>query len=229
MEETSNVEQEASVADENEISKDDLPPEVAEYITALEDTVEATTEALAAEDPEFAAAVAGEDFDMSDEPQYEIDADYEVEVDVDDVADAVLAKADPAIREMVAKAEARAEQAEAIAKAEREARRDREFVAKAQTLPMISTDSGRLAQLLKAAEDYLDPEDTAELVSILEKANAAIAESNLFAEVGTSVAKSTPSLDAAAAEIRKGAPELTYEQAVARALDTNPDLYDQED
>lgn len=183
----------------DEISKDDLPQEVVDYIEALEDLVDELT------------------------PDADDKSDDEI---VDEVAELALAKADPAIRELVAKAEERVAEAEAIAKAERAERLRRDRIEKAGQLPMISTNRDRLGELIGKVEENLDLEDAAEVWDLLSKANAALAESNLFNEIG-SHSTVAPSLEAAAESIRKEDPTLTKEQAVAVALDRNPHLYEE--
>jgi hypothetical protein len=194
-----------------EISKDDLPEEVVQYIEALEDTVDEQAQALS----------AGDEADDLESALLEIE--HEGLLD----EDAVLAKADPEIRQLVEKAEARAAAAEELAKTERNERLRREYIEKAQGFPMISTDTARLGEILKAVDENLDPADAAEIHSLLAAANGALSESGLFQEIGSSVAKVAPRLESAAAEIRKANPDLTYEQAVAKALDTNPSLYEE--
>lgn len=220
--------------DELVISKDDLDPEVVEYIEALEDAV----------------ALLSKDDDADDDDDEEVDEvedDDEEEEEDDDAEKAAaaaaskslkkaLAKADPALREVIEKqieraeaAEQRAAEAEKVAKAERDERVRKEFVTKAQAMPMISEKPSELADILKGVHD-LDPKLGAKVEKLLVTANENIAKGDLFSEIGKTGGGVTlsESVDAAAKAIQKDDPDLTYEQAVAKAYEQNPRLYDEE-
>lgn len=198
---------------EIEIDFDSLDPSVQQYISQLEDTVVQQNEALAASD------------DVDDLSDDTIDQLAELLSE-----EGVLAKADPEVRALIEKAETRASEAEALAKAERDLRIHREFVEKAAKLPMLSTDAERLGEILKAVNEELSETDAAELTQILKTANDVIAEGNLFKEMGSSAPGTVgASVEAKAAEIRKADPSLTPEQAIARAYETDPSLYEQQE
>ena len=72
--------------------------------------------------------------------------------------DAIMKAADPAIVEIVKAAEERAEAAEQIAKAERDFRLEREFIAKAGELDNLSVDPEAFGRVLKSASEVLDAE-----------------------------------------------------------------------
>jgi hypothetical protein len=252
------------------IKKDDLPPEVVEYIEALEDSVDvlgaeitkahtalAKTKAKKDDGSDDDSGVDDDDTDDNggDEPGDDADGDDggDDTDDDDDSADdsddkkvkkgakvkaTVLSKADPETRayiekmeadnrEAVKKANARIAEAETIAKAERDLRIQREAVTKAQTLPMIAEDPNELAELLIALEGT--PEG-AKVEKLLMAANEAISKGNLFSEMGRTGAGVTSgnAVEAAASELRKADPNLTPEQAIAKAYETNPDLYDED-
>lgn len=177
----------------------DLPNEVFEYISALE---AANAELL--EQVEKMASPEEEDED-------------------------IMKSADPAIVAIVKAAEERAEAAERIAKAERDFRLEREFIAKAATLTHIPVDSGAFGALLKSVADAITTEQFNGLWEALASANSALAESGLFSEVGKSGAFDNDSvfspIDKAAQKILAVEPNLTKEQAIAKAVSSDPNLY----
>lgn len=195
--------EETNVADE--ITKDDLPDEVVEYIEALEAEVTNLNEAVtkAKEAPVVEKAEPSDPFE------------------------AALAKADPAVAEILKAQKAQIEQAEAIAKAERDARLEREFISKAEQLPMISDNKAELAGLLRTVAEKLAPAEVEKVETLLKAANAQIAKGNLFSEFGRSGAETTvsKSVKAMAEGIRKDRPELTVEQAESLVYEQHPDLY----
>jgi hypothetical protein len=254
--------------DKQVISKDDLPPEVVEYIEALEDSVDVlgaevakahtAKKAKAKKDDDTDNGIDDDDTDDNggDEPGDDADdddagddTDDSTDDDADDSDDkkvkkgakvkaTVLSKADPETRAYIEKMEAdnraavekankRIAEAEKIAKAERDLRIQREAVTKAQALPMIAEDPNELAELLIALDGT--PEG-AKVEKMLKAANEAIAKGDLFSEMGRTGAGVTSgtAVEAAAAEIRKADPNLTPEQAIAKAYEANPDLYDED-
>lgn len=201
------------------IKKEDLPAEVVEYIDSLEahaDTLEADLEAattqvdtLTKERDDLVAKGAVSDIEKGD-------ADLT----------AILAKADPAVAAIITKQAADLKTAtEAIAKAADE-RTTTTMVAKAAALPMISETPTELGEVLKTAYGVSDEFGT-QVEGLLKAANTQIAQGNLFASFGKSGAEVTvsASVDAAAAELRKGDPSLTREQAITKAYEQNPALY----
>jgi len=178
----------------------DLPTEVYEYIEALE------------------AANA----EMSDELEKMADEFAQEEEDI-------MKSADPAVVAIVKAAEERAAAAEAIAKAERDFRLEREFVAKAAELPHVAADTDSFGAILKTVAESVDEEVFKALMDVLTTANASIESGELFAELGKS---SSFDNDGPMSEINKVAaklvdadPSLTPEQAVAKAVATDPTLY----
>lgn len=202
-----------------QIKKEDLPAEVVEYIDALEDhadTIEAerdealkTVEAVTKERDELASKIGKEEV-------------------VKEGADltAVLSKADPVVAALITKQAKELDDAkQAIAKANDE-RITTSMIAKAATMPMISESPADLGEVLKTAYG-VSAEYGQKVEELLKAANTQIAQGNLFATFGKTGADITvsASVEAAAAEIRKGDPSLTREQAVAKAYETNPALY----
>jgi hypothetical protein len=182
-----------------EIDKSALSPEVAAYVTELEDTVLKQEEQL--------------EKGSGDEP--------------DTGVDTLLKSADPALVAYVQGIQKSADEAREIAKAEREMREDREALTKADTLPQLG-DRRTVADLIKSAEAHLPAEDFAALDELLTKANGTIESGAMFAELGKSAVGSNTGSDriekAAAALMDKDA-TLTKEQAEDAALQANPALY----
>lgn len=209
--------------DDPPISKDDLDPAVAEYVEALEDEVDDLT---AERDDALAKAEAAEKAAESD------DDTGDGEPDLAEVEKAELAKASPALRALIEKAQHEAEEAGKVAKAERDARLEREFIAKAEKLPMLADGTegrAKFAGVLRKAADTMPEPDYAELERVLAAANAQITEGNLFKSAGVGGGDVTISsrLEARAAEIQKADPKLTKDQAVAQAMSLDPSLYDE--
>lgn len=74
----------------------------------------------------------------------------------------------------------KAEDAERIAKAERDARIMKEFVTKAEGLQNLSNDPITLGAILKSASESLTADQYTELQRVLDAAESAVAESKLF-------------------------------------------------
>lgn len=193
-----------------DINQDDLPEEVVNYISELEGSVD-----------EMIAAISSLDDD---------DESYEDEiVDEDERELAEVGKSDSVT---ISKADHQAliyrvEQAEQIAKAERDARKRSEAIAKADSMT-LSVDRDQLVDLLFDLE-RIDSDIASRVESVLTAASEQLQKSALFSEVGKSTVEfaSTSSLQSAADEIAKSEPSLTQEMAFAKALEQNPDLYDQ--
>lgn len=184
-----------------DIKKDDLAPEVAAYIDELE-----------AENDELSKALAASD------------------ADVDTLSeDQLLAKADPAIARLIKSQKAALEASEAIVKAERDERLTRDYISKAEKMPLVGTDRAEFGGLLKRISEVVSKEDATALEGILTAANAQIEKGDLFREQGRygEPATITASATAAAAEIRKNEPGLTEEQAIVKAMEQNPELFEE--
>ena len=198
------------------IAKDDLAPEVVAYIDGLESEVET----LSAQVEKSVADIAERDEQISKMVPKDAEAEGEI-------SKALLAKADPAVRSLIEKQQAEIAKANEIARAERDARLDREFISKAEALPMVAEDKTALAGLLRRASEALSPEDNTALTTVLKAANEQIAKGNLFTTFGTGGGETTisKSVRAAAEEIRKANPALTIEQAEAQVYATQPALF----
>lgn len=188
---------------EGTINKDELPQEVVEYISSLED--------------ELSEAVS-----LLEEVGKSADGD-------DEGDDDVMKSLPPQVQEMIAKSQREAEEARELAKAEREARLVREFtdIAKSMTLPAIETD--KLATVLKSASEKLSTEEYDAFKATLDAASAAFVQSNVFKEIG----KSTTAPDSPEAKLESLAKSETENTAdpnarliaLAKAAENNPELY----
>jgi hypothetical protein len=128
----------------------------------------------------------------------------------------------------------KADEAIEIAKAERDARETREYIAKSESLDKLAKDDSEFGEVLKSiaraeAEKHL-PEGTVEkLDTVLAAANEAVEKGALFMELGRAghgeSSDVEKQLDAKADEIRKSEPSLTKEQALEKAYNDNPELY----
>ena len=176
----------------------DLPGEVYDYIEALESANAEMVDELS----KMAEFVEGEE--------------------------EILKNADPAIVEIVKAAEERAQAAETIAKAERDFRLEREFIAKAAEFDRLPVDAAEFGPVLKAAAEVLTEEQFEAITSVLAAANESVAQGNLFTEVGkaTSFANdsSMSQIEKAAARLREGS-EMTHAESIAKAVEADPSLY----
>lgn len=201
-----------------EISKDDLPEEVVSYIAELEKSVDEMVDAITQLDDE---EVDDEVEEVAELEELDEELDEEKELEPVGKSDAVtISKAEHAALLV------RVEQAEAIAKSEREQRRKNEAIVKAESMAFGETDE--VAQLLVDIEDA-SPELAGRVEALLSTANQQVEKSALFSEVGKSLTEftTTSSLDSMAAEIVKADPSVTQEAAIAQALEGNPALYEE--
>lgn len=182
----------------------DLPSEVYEYIEALE----AANSELSDQLEKAAAEVAAEPVDTD-----------------------ILKSADPEIVAIVKAAEDRAVAAEQIAKAERDFRLEREFIAKAAELSALPAEAEAFGKVLKSVAEAVDEDTFNTLMTVLTAANEGISTGNLFAELGKASAFDndgpTSEINKAAARLIESNPGLSHEQAVAKAVDANPSLYNE--
>jgi hypothetical protein len=184
-----------------QIDKSALDPEVAEYVTKLEDAV----------------------IDLTDRVEKHDDTESTSENPVEDL----LKSADPALVEYVQGIQKEAEEAKTIAKAEQDQRIDREFLAKAESLTNLG-EAREVADVLKSAAANLPEADFAALEGMLASANGKIESGSLFAELGKAHQVSgsgSDKIEKAAEALRAENPSLTKEQAVDLAVQKNPALY----
>ena len=200
----------------------EIPEEVLDYIQELEDQL---------------AELTGEPIE-GDEPMQEEEAMFGKNyTDDDEVAFlSELAKSlhDEDQRESVAKAEQlvkrandRAEEAERIAKAERDHRLNQEFVSKARALTNLPVSATEFGPVLKKLHDVLSEEEVALVEKALSAANETTAQ--YFEEVGKrgTNAMIDGRLDDVAKSLVEKNSDMTMEQARAKALEADPSLYDE--
>jgi hypothetical protein len=154
-----------------------------------------------------------------------------------DDLDSVLAKADPVVANLIKSlngrledAEDRAERAEEIAKQERDNRENQAWISKAEKdFRALGATPTELGGLMKSLSEKA-PAEAKAIEKLLRAANNQIAKSALFGEIGATGAN-TPTgaaVDGMVAELRKADPKLSYEQAMSRVYEQNPDLYMEE-
>jgi hypothetical protein len=195
----------------------ELPENVATYIAELEGANAELATAL--------EEVLGKADDEDNAPTEDGGAD-----DIE----ALLEKSDESTRSVIFKMyeemetlSKRAEDAEALAYAERDARLHKEFVAKAaefESLPGVTPES--FGPVLKSAAESLDDETYGTLLSVLKAANEAVTTGSLFEEIGKVGQTTTGD-----SELEKAAASLMAEEgldkfaAIAKAVESNPSLY----
>lgn len=203
-------EEEMPMQKKGKMKKDDeveIPSEVLEYIEALEQA-----------NGELMSAIEKMEADIAED---EAAAEQEI-----------LKSADPRLVEIVKAAEERAIAAEAIAKAERDYRLEREFIAKSATLSSLPLSAEEFGLVLKNAAEALSESDFDSLWQVLTAANSNIEKSGIFSEVGKSVEDTTSSspmalVEKAAVLLMNENPNLTKEQAIAKAVEADANLYNQ--
>lgn len=208
------------------ISKSDLPDQVVEYIEALE----AAFEDQAAKIEAHAAEITKKDGEIADLQSTLAKSAPKDAQSAEEIRKEALAKADPALRALIEKQDAELAETRAIAKAERDARLTREYISKAEALPMLAEDKTKLAELLRSMAEKLTEEETAAVEKILKDANVLIAKSNLFNPIGTDLGGAdlvTTDVRAKAEAIRKADPTMSIEQAEAKVYEENPALLEQ--
>lgn len=150
---------------------------------------------------------------------------------------AELEKADlpPAVKAALEKAETKeaealqkAEEAERIAKEERDNRLNKEFIAKAEGFEALSIEAPKFGPILKAVHDKLEKADAEEIERVLKAADEQIAKGELFKEAGRSGGAAPggafEEATQKAEDIRKADPKLSKEQALEKAFDADPAL-----
>lgn len=150
--------------------------------------------------------------------------------DPEEEDDSYLMKSVPeAVREMLNKAKAEADDARAELRKEREERRDAEFVAKAEaSWGLLPVDASEVGKAMRRLTDVDAP--LAETISkALDAANAQAESANIFAEIGTA---GRPDTGDAYSKVQSMAKSLvaegkakTVEQAVVDLISDDPTLY----
>lgn len=160
-----------------------------------------------------------------------VDAIEKMAQEQQDEQDEILKSADPRLVEIVKGLEERASAAETIAKAERDHRLVQEYIAKAGTLKNLPIKAEEFGTVLKNVAEALTEEQFSAIWQVLNAANSNLAKAGLFSELGKS---STPDNDGPLANIEKVAtalrqanPLLTREQSIAKAVESDANLYKQ--
>lgn len=209
-------EEEEDASDDEDEDEDEEDPDLDDEAAADEDEEEDSSD-----DDDSDAQHVGEDDNasttsedgmtksMSGQPQNE---------------EEILKSLPESVRKRIEEAEKVAKEAsEAIAKLnEEKAQADAVALAKSY-LGKASGDASLLGGLLRKASD----EEKAEIQRLLKAHNTALTTAHVFASVGDAGSESDElsMLNKRAEEIRKANPKLTSEQAVAVALEENPDAY----
>lgn len=193
----------------NDISElpDDLPAEVVEFIGKMQERLDEVAEADPVEKSDEAA-----------EPSLD-----ELLKSVDPAVAGVLRKQHEALE----KAEARAADAERIAKAQAEARVTAECVEKASTLSSLGAPVTEVAEVLKALRTHqVNDEVVAKTEALLDAAAEAVATGEIFKTYGSTGAEvSGGKAEELAKAIKAASPDLTDDEALAKAYADNPALY----
>lgn len=220
------------------IDKSALDPEVLEYIETLEKHNGELTEAL--EDAVEALEKDDDGDDDADDTGSDEDTEDNDNEEDEDVAKSedkpdLLSKASPEVQAMVAElkksaddAAKRAEAAEKIAKEERDIRETNELTVLAKSLVHVNDDTDKFVAHLKVMKASLPKEAFDAQVEMMQKANKEIASGNLFSELGTDGmdAGVRSDIETKVDALRKSDSTLTREQAYAKVMKDNPDLYE---
>ena len=146
-----------------------------------------------------------------------------------------IAKMDPEVKAIFEKMAAdshtateRAERAENIAKSLQDEKVLKEYVEKAGDLSHLPVEPLKFGPVLKALGEG-HPTEFEEILRVLKAADAALAKSELFKEIGKAGSGETSAEAAVYAKARglvaKDA-DLTFDEAVAKVLEDDPELYE---
>ena len=127
---------------------------------------------------------------------------------------------------VVTKAEAK--EAKQIAKELKDEKILKEYVAKAEDLPHLAIEPLKFGPVLKALGES-HPDEFSEIFRVLKAADAAIEKSELFKEVGKAGSGESSAEAAVYAKARGLVAkdgDLTFEEAVSKVLEEDPELYE---
>lgn len=131
------------------------------------------------------------------------------------------------VKKYIQDVEKRAKDAEEIAKKEREERITKEFIAKAAQFKAIAVKPEEFGPVLKSISEY-NADVYSKLEAVLKAANEVVEKSKLFESIGKSTSESGSvwaQIESKANEIVQKNASMTKEQAVAKILRENPNLY----
>lgn len=157
----------------------------------------------------------------------EDDAEEE-EMDEEETMKSLLKSVPEPVREMLAKAESEASAAREELRKERDAQRDREFVAKAAGWNHLSVDANEVGPALRRLAD-VDFDLFSALEKALEGANAQAESAAIFDEIGRGGRPESGDAYSKVYSLAKAAHDAgdfaTIEQAISSMVITHPDLY----
>lgn len=211
-----------------------LEGEGAEALVGASKVLKAYKDALPENTLEFLAKCTGLAMPKSEKDVPDQTGKEKKEPAAADLTKEQLEKMDPDLRAFIQKsmdeariAKERAEAAENVAKELREEKILKEYVAKAEGLPHLPIEPLKFGIVLKAlGEDH--PAEFGEIYRVLKAANAALEKSELFREIGKSGSSETSAEAQVYAKARSLVAkdgELTFEEAVSKVLEEDPELY----
>lgn len=146
-----------------------------------------------------------------------------------------LEKLDPGVRSLLEKtlaerdqATAKANEALGLARELKEEKILKEYVEKAEDLPHLPIEVLKFAPIMKALGEG-HPDEFSEIFRVLKAADAAIEKSELFKEIGKAGSGESDAEAQVYARARSMVAkdgELTFDEAVCKVLDDNPELYE---
>ena len=207
-----------------------IPDEVIQYIQQLEQAVAAAQGGLNQPSGEHQQQEDknvnpfGKNHDGLDEDEISFLSELSKNLEDEETREAISKAQD-----LVTKANSRAEEAEQIAKAERDIRLHREYVEKARSFRNLPVNPEEFGPVLKALEETLTAEQVEMVTKALKTANDTVANAGFFGEVGKRGIDGYESISKAEGLAVEKAKEegITKEEALSKIYDENPDLYDE--
>lgn len=213
-----------------------LPPEVVQYIKALEARISALTNQQGNYSPmaqtpgqseapsHFNEGEGVRKMSQEDESVFAALAKALADTDTDPQVATEISKA----MDLVSKAQARADEAERIAKEERDYRLEQEYISKAANLA-LPVSPQELGPVLKRMDDLMAPKDAEIITKALLAGSEAI--QSVFEEAGTTYGAAYETLskvDQVANElVVKSGHQMTREQATAAIYEMDPSIYEE--
>ena len=217
---------------------------LAEYVTSLEELVVDAADTIEKLESEVSKKKNKKEMDADmeeeepEEEEEEIENNYgkkKMKMSKSEPEDDILKSAPVEIQNIVkqarteaAAAQAAANEANEIAKSERDTRLNQEYLAKAESLNQLPLEVTEMAQLLKSISES-SPEQYAVLENVLTAVNASLSQSDLFSEIGKSASEVGTAFDKIKAmaeeRITKSESPLTMASAISSIASENPSLY----
>lgn len=163
------------------------------------------------------------------------EVDAEVEAPADETDEVIKSAPEPVqkafevLRKQAEEAVAKAEEIEAVLKAERDARADAEAVAKARSWSHLSLNAEHVGPALRKLAET-DEVLAKSVEAVLESVNAQAESANIFAEIGRTSANSGNAfsqMESMAKSLVSAGEAKTFEQAFADVAIAEPSLYAQ--